>query len=86
MAGRVPDPFGKGLGPALLEVLADHYEFVAAEPAHCVAVPDSGPQPLTQLHQNRIPGAVADAIIDKFEAVDVDEHHPGPVVPVEEAL
>ena len=52
----------------------DH-ELVAAEPGDQVLGADRGPQPLTEGPQQLVAGLVAHAVVDRLEAVEVEEEH-----------
>jgi hypothetical protein len=45
------------------------------EPGHGVAGPNRGLQGRAQLHEQAVAHAVAEAVVDELEAVDVQEHH-----------
>jgi len=57
-----------------VHVLADDHELVTAEARRGVARTQGGPEPLGHACQHPIAPAVADAVVDRFEAVEVDEH------------
>ena len=53
-------------------------EFVAADPGKRVSGAQFGAEPVADFHQQRIPGAVAEAIVDLLEPIDihVEEREP----------
>ena len=59
----------------VLHPVEQHGELVAAEPRHRVRRTDGGRQPLRHLPQHAIAGRVAQAVVDRLEVVQVDEHH-----------
>ncbi len=48
-------------------------ELVAAEPGHHVARPCAAAQAIGHLHQEPIAGGVTEAVVDDFEAVEIEE-------------
>ena len=54
--------------------------FVAAQPADVLAAPQRRAQALRELGEDEIAGGVAHRVVDRLEAVDVDEEHSGPQV------
>ena len=55
--------------------LADHHELVAAEAGHGVGGAHALSQPVGGLHQQLVAGAVAEAVVDDLEVVEVEEEH-----------
>ena len=69
-------PLGQRDGVRLaLEVLAQHGELVAAQPRHHVARAHVLADAPRHLDQEGVAGAVAHAVVDQLEAVEVEEHH-----------
>jgi hypothetical protein len=54
-------------------VVHQHRELVPAQAGHGVARSQAGLQPAGDLHQQLVPGQVAEAVVDALEAVDVQE-------------
>ena len=50
-----------------------HDEFVAAEPRHQVALANPRAQALGDFAQQLVPGRMAKGVVDRLEAVEVDE-------------
>ena len=68
----------------ILDAVEQHRELVAPEPgegavtpetSHRVARPQGALQPFRQRHQQFVAGAVAQAVVDDLEAIDIDEEH-----------
>src|SRR5215211_7965739 len=55
--------------PSMVE---QHRELVAAQPGDRVAAADAGLQPLADGDQHRVPGRVAEAVVQRLEPVQVD--------------
>ena len=53
----------------------DHDELVATHPRDRVLLPHGAPQPLAELHQERVAHGVAEAVVDRLEPVDIEEGH-----------
>jgi hypothetical protein len=61
----------------------DHRELVAADPAGDVGTAHDGPHALGRLGEHRIPGEVADPVVDLLEVVEVeDDQRQPPLVPM----
>jgi hypothetical protein len=56
-------------------VVEDHHELVAAQARHRVALAQHRAQPLGHALQQLVAHAVAEAVVDELEVVQVDEHH-----------
>ena len=61
----------------VVEAVAHDDELVAAEPRHRVAVAQRATQPLPELHEDAVPGVVADAVVEHLEPVEVEKEHRG---------
>ena len=73
---RPQHPFGDGGGLALaVQVAAHDGELVAAEAGDGVAGPDHRGDALGHLGEDEVAGAVAVAVVDRLEAVEVDVEH-----------
>ena len=59
---------------AALRVLDDDGEFVAAHPADMAERPDLLDQPLGDALQHRVALRVAERVVDRLEAVEIEEH------------
>ena len=57
----------------VVAVLEQHDELVAAQPGHQVAVAGRAPQPGGQLDEHDVAGVVAEAVVDRLEAVEVEQ-------------
>ncbi len=68
-----------GLG-VVDEVLAQDHELVAAEAGHGVAGAQGHGQALGDAHQQPVAQAVAEAVVDHLEVVEVEEQHRHPPV------
>ncbi len=64
------DPGGVGLA---LQALEQDRELVAAEPRHRVGAPDHAQQALGDRGQQPVAGGVAIAVVDRLEAVEIEE-------------
>ena len=53
------------------EPIEQHAELVAAEPGDGVLAADAGAEPVGDHHQGRVAGAVAEAVVEPLEAVEV---------------
>ena len=62
---------------ALVDVLADDHELVAAEPRDRVGRAHGGREPARERDQHRVAGGVAVEVVDALEVVDVDVEHRG---------
>ena len=60
----------------LVAFLAQHGELVAAEARQRVALAQAALQPAGHLHQHLVAGGVAEAVVDRFEGVEVDVDNP----------
>ena len=69
-----PAPDGERAAVAL-DALAEDGELVAAQPRDGVVRADGRPDPRGRLAQHVVAGAVAEAVVEALEAVDVDEQH-----------
>ena len=72
--GRGDAPSERQRG-ALVDVLADDDELVAAEPRDGVGGPHGGGHPAGERDQQRVAGGVAEEVVDALEVVEVDEQH-----------
>ena len=63
-------------GLRAVEVLQQHHELVAAEARRRVAGADALREPLGHVDQRLVAGAVAEAVVDRLEVVDIEEDHP----------
>ena len=70
----------RGLGHLQLVVddREDRDELVAAEPSDEVVAPDAVAHPTTRLDQRLVADRVAEGVVDRLEAVEVDEQHADP--------
>ena len=59
---------------ALLDVLQQDRELVAAEAGRGVAGADARVEPLGDLDEHLVAGSVAEAVVDGLEVVEVEEH------------
>ena len=57
-----------------LDVLEQHGELVAAEPGGGVGRAERREQPLADLAEHLVSDGVAEAVVDRLEVVEVDEH------------
>ena len=62
---------------ALVDVLADDHELVAAEPRDRVGGAHRGGEPARERDEHRVAGRVAVEVVDALEVVDVDVEHGG---------
>ena len=62
---------------ALVDVLADDEELVAAEPRDGVGRAHGGGEPARERDEHRVAGRVAVEVVDALEVVDVDVEHGG---------
>jgi hypothetical protein len=62
---------------ALVDVLADDHELVAAEPRDGVGGAHGGGEPARERDEHRVAGGVAVEVVDALEVVDVDVEHRG---------
>jgi hypothetical protein len=69
------DPLGEEPGRVQVGVLGQDRELVAAEPADGVVLAQAAPKPAGDLAQQPVAGAVAEAVVDHLEIVQVDEEH-----------
>lgn len=67
-----------GLGPGGILDAVEHCEFVAAQPGHHVAPAHMRPQPVGHRPQQRIAHRVAEAVVDRLEAVEIEAEHGEP--------
>ena len=58
----------------LVDVPQQHGEFVAAEPRHHVGGAHTAGEPGRHRLEQRVAGGVAVAVVDRLEAVEIDEH------------
>ena len=63
-----------------LQILQQHHKLVAAEARRRVAGADAVGQALGHVDQRRVAGAMTEAVVDRLEVVDVEEHHPEPAL------
>ena len=63
-------PFGIGCQTA-----QHHHELVAADASHRVGGAHAGAQPLRDFHESQVTHGMALAVVQRFEAVQVHEHH-----------
>ena len=65
----------------VVEVLGQHDELVATQPGNGVRRPDELPEASGHLHQQAVPGGMAEAVVDGLEIVQVEEeeHGTGPL-------
>ena len=68
-------PVGEQAGGGQVGVLGQDGELVAAEPADGVVLAQAAAQPAGDLAQQPVAGAVAEAVVDHLEVVQVDEQH-----------
>jgi hypothetical protein len=75
------DALGYG-GKSVLrgDSLDDERELVAAQPGDRFRLAESRPQPVAELDEQLVAGAVPERVVDELEVVDVEEQHrnPGP--------
>ena len=78
---RLEDPLG-GVGRllAVLDVLEQHRELVAAEARGGVGAADALVEPARDLDQHLVAGRVAEAVVDRLEVVEVEEDHGEPAL------
>src|SRR5205085_1367456 len=57
-----------------LQVLEEDGELVAAEAGQGVGLPGAGAEPLGHADEELVSGAVAEAVVDGLEVVEVQEH------------
>ena len=69
------DPVRDLLAVALVGVLEQDRELVAAEPRGEVARPDAAADPLRGGDQHGVAGRVAGVVVDALEVVEVEEEH-----------
>src|SRR5829696_2767170 len=69
------DPLGEHAGGGQVGVLGQDGELVAAEAADGVVLAQAAAQPSRDLAQQPVAGAVAEAVVDHLEVVEVDEEH-----------
>ena len=55
-----------------VDVLDDHDELVAAEPADGVMPAGRVAEPVGGLHEQLVPGVVAEAVVDELHPVEID--------------
>ena len=81
---RLEDPLG-GVGRllAVLDVLEQHRELVAAEARGGVGAADALVETARHLDQHLVAGGVPEAVVDRLEVVEVEEDHgePAPLAP-----
>ena len=76
-----PPPDGERAAVAV-DALAQDGELVTAQPRHGVMRADGGPDPHPRLAQHVVARAVAEAVVEALEAVEVDEQHGDAALPV----
>ena len=60
---------------AVVDVLDEHGELVAAEPRGGVGAAQRVAQPLGDADEQLVAGGVAEGVVDRLEVVEVDEQH-----------
>ena len=80
---RLQDPVAGLVDLGRVHVLEQQRELVAAEPGDGVALPHTAGEPLGHVDQHRVAGGVAEAVVDRLEAVQVHEEQrdPGAAAP-----
>src|SRR6266536_119647 len=73
------DRGGLGAGPVLLG--EDHREFVPAEPGQGVGVAERALQAVGEAAQDLVAGLVAELVVDRLEAIEVEDQHRQPAAP-----
>ena len=74
------DSLGDGLRlRGLVDVVEQDGEFVGRGPRERIALAQAGLQPLRHLDEDLVTGRVPEALVQRLEAVDVDEQHCQPV-------
>ena len=58
-----------------VDALAENRELVTTQPRHGVVRPDGRPDPRRRIAQHVVTRAVAEAVVEALEAVEVDEQH-----------
>src|SRR4029450_776142 len=69
------DSLGEPAGGGQVGVLAQGAALAPGEPAHGVVLTKAAAQPGRDLAQEPVAGAVAEAVVDHLEVVQVDEQH-----------
>ena len=75
LAGRLADAHAHAIRLFSVDAGQQQHELVAAVAGHDVRVPQSVAQQLGDGLQDRVPGLVAEAVIDLLELVEVHEDH-----------
>ncbi len=58
-----------------------HGELIATHPGHGVALANAGTQPLRHLLEDMVTRGVAETVVDRLEAVEIQKQHRNPFVP-----
>ena len=74
MGHHLLEPLGQ-MSVVLFGPMGDHHELVAAEAGDEVVFPDRTPQPSGQVAQQFVTGAMTEKIVDRLEAIQIDERH-----------
>ena len=70
---RLQQVLGQGRGAGRVAHVGQHQEFVAAEAADRILLPYRLLQRLRKRHQQRIAGGVTVDVVERLEAIEVDE-------------
>ena len=73
------------VGLGRVDIVEDHHELVPAETRDGVVGAGVLSQPLCYRRQQSVADTVAEGVVDRFEVVQVDQHHAGTPVGVDAA-